>query len=119
MNKKLMIRATIALIAFVLLWSAVYASFIITSNTATTQVGDYALVLSTPAKAPLNSNITLTATLLKNGVAMPTETITFYIDQGAWNSIGTSMTDGSGVATLQYTVTTQGALSFQARYEII
>lgn len=118
MNKKLIIKATAAFIAFCAFWSVVFASYVIWSNTATTQVGDYALTLSSPAKAPLYSNITLTATLLKDGAPLSGETITFYADLGAIQSIGTDVTDGSGVATLEYNVTSQGSKSFQASYTI-
>lgn len=119
MDKKLMMRISILFLIFTVFWGVVFASFVIYSNTATTQVGAYALTLTSPANAPLYSNITLSATLLKNSAAFSGQTVTFYIDQGAWNSIGSAITDGSGVAEIQYNVTVQGALPFQARYEIV
>lgn len=118
MDKKLMIKLSALFGIFCIFWGVAYASYTIWSNTATTQVGDYSLVLSSPANAPLNSNITLTATLLDNGAPLSGQNITFYADLGSMQSVGTDITDASGIATVQYNVTTQGARSFQASYLI-
>lgn len=118
MDKKLMIRISVLFCIFIAFWGTVYGAYVIYSNTAITQVGAYAVTLSTPARAPLYSNITLTATLLKDGAGLPGETVTFYQDLGSFQLIGSGITDASGIATMQWNVTTNGALSFQAQYVI-
>jgi len=118
LDKKLMMRISILFLIFIAFWGTVYAAYVIYSNTAITQVGAYALILSTPAKAPLYSNIILTATLTKDGTGLSDETVRFYQDLGSFQLIGSDITDASGIATMEWNVTTNGALSFQAQYSI-
>ena len=95
-----------------------WAAYWIYSNTAITQVGEYSLTLSAPSSAPRYTNITLTAILLYQSLGVLGKTIVFYLDTGAFSEIGTNVTDSSGTATLQYNVTSLGALNFRAGYQV-
>jgi hypothetical protein len=116
-DKRLMKQATVAFLAFVMFVGIVYAVYTyIYSNVVS--VPSSAIVLTyTPSSIGINQNLTLIATVTKNGLPVNGATVEFgdncsvlsgYGDIN-WNTdlnyIGSSTTNSSGIAILTYTVT--------------
>lgn len=111
MNKKLMIRATIALMAFVLFWSAVYGVYTIWSNNLPVIVSPAQATMSLVSNSTsvtVGDHVHLIATLSDeaNGVS-----VTFLMDGG---QVGVNATSGGGIATCDVLMGHAGSFNFNA-----
>ena len=120
-NPKLAKKATVIFLAFLMFVGVVYAGFYIYSSFVNVPITTITVSLSaSPSSVIQNHNVTLTATLYKNGVIWSDadgRIVEFGIGTGAsdWQWIGNSTTT-AGVATFEYNVTQSNSINFVARY---
>jgi hypothetical protein len=115
LNKKLVVASALILIGII---GLAYAGYWIYSNTIPTTVSTHILTLSSNTVAGIVTryhNITLTATLKKDNVAVPTVIIDFLKNSTV---IGHGTTNASGMCKFTYNVTDDEGtvLGFTARY---
>lgn len=123
MNKKLMIRATAAIIVFCAFWSVVYAAYWIYAPDQAVSVSKYTLTnfSVTPGSIDVGENVTLSVTLdLDQGSGLnPVAGALIHFYQGTQPGgveIGTATTNAQGIASVEFTVNNYGQIWFYPGY---
>lgn len=109
--------ATVLFIVFLAsIWTA-YAGYTIYSNIVTVDANH----VFTLSQSLSNSEVTLTARLMKTGSPVPSASINFSscnIDGGSLSLLGTATTNATGYAVYKLNLTTNGTFYYIAGYDV-